>query len=202
MREHKKLAQQSYDSKAENYEQTFDGKFTEAFKAMLVKEMKIENSDRVLDVACGTGALLHRLSQLYDIHAYGVDISENMIKVASVRHPGINFKACDSEALKFSDKFFNIVTVCAAFHHFPNPDEFIREALRILVKGGRIYIAEVYIPPFIRQVYNIFLPLSKAGDVKLYSPEEIKYMLQKAGLSNLKVVKKGHIQIISAEKLQ
>lgn len=201
MREHKKLAKENYNTKAENYEKTFDGKFTEAFKSLLVKEIKVHKNDRLLDVACGTGGLLYKLSQLYNIQAYGIDISDNMIKVAKERHPAINFQIGDSEALKFSNGFFNIVTVCAAFHHFPNPNEFIREAARTLVNGGSIYIAEVYIPPIIRQVYNIFLPFSSAGDVKLYSPKEIMRMLQNAGLSNFKVTKKGHIQIISAEKL-
>lgn len=127
MREHKKLAQETYNSKAESYEKTFDGKFTEAYKSLLVKEMKVHKEDRVLDVA---GTLLYKFSKLYDIHAYGIDISENMIKVAKERHPAINYQV--GKALRFPNDFFNIVTVCATFHHFPNPNEFIKEAARTL----------------------------------------------------------------------
>lgn len=60
--------------------------------------------------------------------------------------------------MKFDDEFFNVITVCAAFHHFPNPEQFINEAARVLSKDGCIYIAEMYLPLIIRQVSNIFLP--------------------------------------------
>ena len=92
MREYKKLSQEAYNSKSENYEETFDGKFTEEFKSLLLKEIDVQNNDKVLDVACGTGVLVNSLSQLYEIEAYGIDISENMIKLAKNRYHPLIFK--------------------------------------------------------------------------------------------------------------
>lgn len=200
MRDHKKLSQRAYNVKANKYDKTFDGKFTASFKKLLIEKMEIQKNDKVLDVGCGTGILLNQLLKLYDFEAYGIDISENMIKVAKFKYPNIKFQVCDSESIQFPNDFFNIITVCASFHHYPNPQKFINEVVRLLSKDGRIYIAEVYLPPLIRQAFNVFLPLSNSGDVKVYSPNEILKMFQNAKLMDFKVSRRGLIQIISAKK--
>lgn len=200
MRDHKKSSQRAYNAKANKYDKTFDGKCTASFKKLLIEEMEIKKNDKVLDVSCGTGILLNQLSQLHDIKAYGIDISENMIKVAKSMYPNIEFKVSDSESMQFPNDFFNIITVCASFHHYPNPQKFINEVVRLLSKGGCFYIAEVYLPPLIRQGFNVFLPLSNSGDVKVYSPNEILRMLQNAKLKDFKVNRRGLFQIISAKK--
>lgn len=85
----KKTAQsiKNYNKIASCYDETFDGKFTRGFKTELSKIIHLDSGYRVLDVACGNGALLKLLSDRAKIQAYGVDISENMIKEAQSRHP-------------------------------------------------------------------------------------------------------------------
>lgn len=39
-----------------------------------------------------------------------------------------------------------MLTVCAAFHHFPNIQKFAEESERVMKKDGVLYIAEVYLP--------------------------------------------------------
>jgi SAM-dependent methyltransferase len=51
---------------------------------------------RVLDLGCGTGALLDRLKPAYGV---GVDFSEAMIEVARAKHPHLTFVHGDVEAL-------------------------------------------------------------------------------------------------------
>ena len=50
---------------------------------------------------------------------------------------------------------------------------FYNEMKRILKPKCVIYIADIYYPLIIRAILNPFVPLSKAGDVKFYSPKEI-----------------------------
>ena len=38
------------------------------------------------------------------------------------------------------------MTVSASFHHFPNVEKFAKEVNRVIKGGGRIYIAEIYLP--------------------------------------------------------
>lgn len=52
----------NYNKIAVEYDNTFDGKFTQGFKAEIAKVIHLEKSYKVLDVACGNGSLLQLLS--------------------------------------------------------------------------------------------------------------------------------------------
>lgn len=144
----KDFAQKSrvnYNLKAENYDKTFDGKFTERFKELLLDEILIEVNENILDVACGNGSLLKMISNKCDIKGYGIDISEKMIEYAERKCPDMTFQVSGCEDTSFNNQMFDVITVCAAYHHFPDVKAFSKEAYRILKPHGRLYIAEVYI---------------------------------------------------------
>jgi len=181
----------NYNKIAVEYDNTFDGKFTQGFKVEMAKVTHIENSYKLLDVACGNGSLLKMLSSKAKLHSYGVDISQNMIKEAKSRYPEMQFITTNSAELPFEDDFFDIITVCAAFHHFTEPEKFISEAKRTLKAGGYIYIADLYLPPVVRHIANLILPLLKMGDVKVYNQRELMRLFQEQGYVNITVNKFG-----------
>lgn len=181
----------NYNKIASNYDETFDGKFTRSFKAELTRAIHLESGYRVLDVACGNGMLLKLLSDKANIEVYGVDISENMIKEAVIKYPYMKFSVTNSAELPFEDGVFDVVCVCAAFHHFTEPAAFIAEAKRVLRQGGFIYIADPYLPPIVRHVANLVLPLLNMGDVKVYSKREFESLFQRAGFVNIAVRRFG-----------
>lgn len=181
----KKTAQSinNYSKIAARYDSTFDGKFTQSFKEEIVNVIHLENAYKILDVACGNGTLLKLLSEKADIQGYGVDISEEMIKVSKSKHPEFQFCVTNSSLLPFEDSFFDAITVCAAFHHFTEPHKFMTEAKRVLKSGGNIYIADLYLPAIARQIANLFLPLFRMGDVKIYSKRELVSFYQESGFA-------------------
>ena len=191
----------AYNKKADNYDDTLDGKFTAEFKTMLLEAVTIQNGDCVLDVACGNGRLLSMFADRYTFSGFGTDISDNMIKQARVLNPAMEFLTANCEELPFADGTFNIITVCAAYHHFPNVFYFAKEAYRLLKVGGQIYIAEVNYPAVIRAICNPFISLSRAGDVKFYSPDEIMETLKSVGFQKTSHIKNGHVQIVNACRL-
>ena len=69
-----------------------------------------------------------------------------------------------------------------------------------LKSNGTIYIADVYLPAFWRVLLNPFVPLSKAGDVKFYSPKEIVKNFEQFGFINTGIKISGNIQVISMQK--
>ena len=198
-RQHEKNIR-AYDKKAVNYDNTFDGRFTEKFKNALLSVVDLYDGDSVLDIGCGNGTLLYRLSNIKSITGFGVDISPQMIETAKAYYPGFKFAVSDCENIPLDNDSMDIIVVCAAYHHFPNTNAFALEAKRLLKQGGSIYIAEFRLPSVIRYVANIFLPLSKDGDVKLYSSKEIVDTFSDLGFYHITTTKKAHIQIVRLQK--
>lgn len=200
MNQKEEQSKNAYNKIAKNYNNTFDGRFTRSFKDELVSNVVLNENDAVLDVACGTtGELLERLDNKCPIQGVGVDISDEMIKVAKSQYTKFDFLVSSSVPLPFDDNTFGIITVSAAFHHFPEPEKFVKEANRVLKFAGKIYIAEVYYPFPIRQLINAaILPLYKSGDVKIYHPNELFAIFNKVGFTNISVIKKGNLQLLRA----
>jgi ubiquinone/menaquinone biosynthesis C-methylase UbiE len=194
-------SRESYNGKADDYDNTFDGKFTVRFKELLLEEIIAKTNNSILDVACGNATFLKMLSNKYDIKGYGIDISEKMIENAKKRCPDMTFEISSCEHTPFDNQMFDMVTVCAAYHHFPDTKAFAKEVSRILKPKGLLYIAEVYYPFIIRAILNPFVPLSKAGDVKFYSPKEIQSNFEEYGFERVNFKTEGHIQIIGFRRL-
>ena len=190
----------AYNKKADNYDNLFEGKFTQEYKEKLMGIIDIKDNDVVLDIACGNGTLLNMMSNSKKIEAYGVDISDKMIQNAKKRYANINFQISECDNLPFEESYFNFATVCVAYHHFPDVDAFAEEVNRVLKSKGLIYIAEVYYPMFIRLFFNILLPFSESGDVKFYTPKEIVNTFKKHNFNCKSIHKKGRIEIICLQK--
>lgn len=194
------LSRKAYDKKASNYDNTFDGKFTKKFKQLLANHVDVVENYSVLDVGCGNGSLLAAMSKSEMIRGYGVDISDEMVKTASEKYPQLEFRVAECEQLPFGDATMDAITVCAAYHHFPDVDTFAKEAARVLKPQSYIYIAEIYLPKVLRIVCNPFLRLSGSGDVKFYSPEEIGETFGKAGFGDASTTINGNVQIIKLRR--
>lgn len=195
-------SKRNYDKKAENYDMTFDGKFTVKFKEVMCERVRINSDDVVADIACGNGSLLNALAKKRSFHGYGVDISEKMIAQAKRLYPDMHFYVARCEDLPFINGEVHVMTICAAFHHFPDVNKFAKEASRVLKDEGMLYIAEVYLPAVLRVICNPFVKLSKAGDVKFYSPSEIISLFEKNGFITRDVSLNGKVQMISLQRKQ
>jgi ubiquinone/menaquinone biosynthesis C-methylase UbiE len=107
----------------------------------------IEESDRLLDVACGTGAFaLYAAGKTRQVR--GVDISEGMVKVAeeAAKEQGadnLKFVRCDVETLPFLDGCFDSVVSKSAFHHMKNFGTVFQEMQRCCAPGGRICLEDI-----------------------------------------------------------
>ncbi len=193
-------SKRSYDKKAKNYDDTFDGKFTRKFKQILLETIIVKNGDTLLDVACGNGAFLKMLDEQKSFKGYGVDISDEMIKEAKKRNPSMDFYVGACETLPFENESVQIMTVCAAFHHFPDVKAFAKEAHRVLMKDGVLYIAELYMPAVLRVICNPFFKFSPAGDVKCYSDKEIADLFKMNNFKVDKIMINGMTQLVILRK--
>lgn len=96
----------------------------------------------VLDVACGTGVLVPDYLQRNVASVTGVDISAEMIRIASEKFPqeNVEFLCCDVENLETPRKF-DCIMVYNAFPHFPDPENLIRVLAGMLAPGGTLTVA-------------------------------------------------------------
>jgi ubiquinone/menaquinone biosynthesis C-methylase UbiE/ADP-ribose pyrophosphatase YjhB (NUDIX family) len=116
--------------------------------ALLIERLDPQPSDRVLDVATGTGFTARAVAPLAAM-TVGVDFTRRMLQEARVvarERETIQWVEGDAEALPFASGAFSMVVVRRAPHHFPHVDAAVREMLRVTEPDGRIGIVD-QIPP-------------------------------------------------------
>ncbi|MDD9968397.1 MAG: class I SAM-dependent methyltransferase [Myxococcales bacterium] len=97
----------------------------------------LSSRQSVLEVGCGTGHWVQRLSALGHA-ARGLEPSAGMARQAYARGaPVVRGRA---EALPFAAESFQLVCAINAMHHFADRERFVHEALRVLRPGGQLLV--------------------------------------------------------------
>jgi ubiquinone/menaquinone biosynthesis C-methylase UbiE len=177
-KDYEKLSATYYDGVADNFDKTFDGFLSSFFKRYIKKHLSLKPTDNLLDVGSANGTLL---GMLKPAHGTGLEISPEMVQVASRNHPDYTFVNGSALQMPFEDNTFDVVTCSASFHHFPTPEHFMQEAKRVLKPGGRLVIAEIRIPIF-HDLYNWYIAtFNTEGDVQVYRNRELVELYEAAG---------------------
>ncbi len=102
---------------------------------------------RVLDAGCGAGHTALTFAP-HVAHVTGVDLSEAML--AQCRHnaaardlANVDFRRGDVEALPFDDGTFDLVVSRYSAHHWPQPQQALREIHRVLRPGGAFLLSDI-----------------------------------------------------------
>ena len=98
--------------------------------------------DRVLDVAGGGGIYASHLVRATGVSVVGVDIADAMVRQRGL-DPLLPLNVVgDMEALPFADESFDAAIFVACLHHLPDPLLALREAHRVVRRGGRIFSSD------------------------------------------------------------
>lgn len=109
-----------------------------------LRRMPLQPRLRLLDVACGTGALLEVVAgREPGVELHGTDLSPEMLAVARSRL-GEAAALCEASAgdLPYDDGRFDLVVSTSAFHYFREPAAALAEMRRVLKPGGRLIITD------------------------------------------------------------
>ena len=131
----------------------------------MLEELALEPFEDMLDVGCGTGAVLELLHGEYPgKHLTGLDLTPKMIEAACAKQLGnVRFVVGDAEALPFEPQSFDAVLCSNSFHHYPHPERFFAEAARVLRPGGRLILRDYTSSDFVVWLMNTFeLPLARS----------------------------------------
>lgn len=112
----------------------------------LVARAGLKISERVLDVACGTGIVVREVLPTVGPNGRvaGVDFNPAMLAVARTRIPGeapVEWYEASAEALPLSDAAFDLVLCQQGLQFFPDKPGAIREFRRVLAPGGRVALS-------------------------------------------------------------
>jgi ubiquinone/menaquinone biosynthesis C-methylase UbiE len=136
------------------------------------------SSGSVLDIACGTGALLAS-AQDKGLRCFGIDTSIGMIEVARKKVPGGKFKIGSFYDLPYAENSFdNVVETNAVSGISVNVEQVISEMLRVCKPGGKILIGDYCSPPKDNLVTQVMIWIGhKIGD----HPNDFSLIFKKLG---------------------
>jgi SAM-dependent methyltransferase len=95
----------------------------------------IDDGDRLLDLACGSGFALE-LATLRGATVTGIDAAARLVAVARMRLPEADLRVGDMQALPWEDDSFDVVTSFRGI--WGTTPHALAEARRVLVPGGRL----------------------------------------------------------------
>lgn len=166
------------------------------WRKKLINNFNLEHTDKLLDVATGTGDVVFNIHKKFQSPCVGLDIAEKMIDVANYKkekkgygYRDIEFIKGDAEDLGFANDSFNALTISFGFRNLGNYDVGLSEFYRVLSSGGKIAILEFSRPtarwfsPIFKFYFNKVVPLIGAilsrKDAFLYLPESVDYFLSR-----------------------
>lgn len=163
-----------------------------------------KENDRVLDIGCGGGETLRRMSAMVkNGKLTGADYSELSVRMskehnkADVESGKMQIIEASVEKLPFDDEAFDKIITVESFYFWPDPQENLREVCRVLAKGGKfLIVADI----------NGDAELDKSDiegirKFSLYNPklDEFRTLLENAGFINVAVHTKDGQKWVCAE---
>ncbi|MBT4489464.1 MAG: methyltransferase domain-containing protein [Rhodospirillaceae bacterium] len=138
---------------------------------------------RVLDIACGTGALLRAVRAAYPAaELTGTDLSPEMLAQARKNLPAeVALHTASADDLPFPDDCFDTVVTTSAFHYFQLPFDVLREVHRILRPGGRLILSDWCDDYFSCRVVDRILRLFDAAHYRCYDSTDCHMLLEETG---------------------
>lgn len=153
------------------------------WRKKLVKMVNQTNPSSILDIATGTGDLAIALSKTPQAEIIGLDISPNMLSVGIEKIKKLSLEnrikmiVGDAENLTFENQSFDSITVAFGVRNFDNLDKGLKELLRVLKKGGSLFILETSVPEktLFKLGYFIYSKYILATLGRLFSKDKSAY---------------------------
>ena len=147
-------------------------------------------SYRVLDVAGGTGDIAFRIVEASGrlAHATVLDINGSMLGVGEARaakktlSDNLTFVEANAEELPFEANSFDAYTIAFGIRNVPRIDVALKEAYRVLKRGGRLLVLEFseVDMPVLDRVYEAwsFNAIPKFGKAITGDAEPYQYLVE------------------------
>jgi len=106
---------------------------------MFLNLLETESGTRLLDVSCGAGSLLAAAEDI-GMHAVGVDLSDEAVRLAKRVAPKARVAVGAGEALAFKNGTFDYVSCLGSLEHFLDMGQGLEEMKRVAKPNARFCI--------------------------------------------------------------
>ena len=110
-----------------------------------VKQLDLQNGDNLLEIGCGSGAMLLPLSKM-GIRVTGIDYSESLVEVALRALPGAKITVHEARDVPFQNGTFTKILSHSVFQYFPDLSyaaEALSEMVRVMGSSGKILVMNI-----------------------------------------------------------
>ena len=167
----------------------------------LARRLKVGPNGRVLELACGTGALTRvvRATLPGSAQIVATDLNPGMLDVArkNLGAADVHWRTADASELPFKDGAFDAVVCQFGLMFLPDPAKGFREAKRVLGAGGML-LANVWLPmpdnPAAQIVHDVAASLAPADPPRFLNtpygsldPEAMRGFAAAAGFENVAI---------------
>ena len=187
----KELSVSEFTKAADKYESDHAGVYNLCKKDYpdILAEIEKEPFTDLLDAGCGTAPMLSLLTERFpDAHFTGIDLTPKMVEVAKAKNlPNTTLVCGDCENLPFEEDAFDVIICSQSFHHYPNPEAFLKSVRRCLRRNGRLILRDMtmgegLIHWFVNTIELPVLNFLGYGDVHCYNRKELQELCDRTGL--------------------
>ncbi|MBD7910798.1 MULTISPECIES: methyltransferase domain-containing protein [Clostridium] len=137
-----------FDNIASSWNKMRSEYFRDEVRERILEKLDVQNKV-VGDLGCGTGFISLALAKRKANIVFSIDQARNMLKelkMESIKHGYNNIYPVKSllDDLVIFDETLDAITINMALHHVINAQKAIKEMYRVLKKGGKVVISDVY----------------------------------------------------------
>ncbi|RUL86299.1 class I SAM-dependent methyltransferase [Tautonia sociabilis] len=173
-----------YDRLAPRYERRWSRYVRRSIRAA-TEWLHPEGTERLLDLASGTGALpAELLGRWPGLRIVGVDLSVGMLREASRKQmaPGrLRLVQADSRRLPLGSGRFDLATCVSGLHCFRDPEAGLLELARVLRPGGRLVLVDWCDDYLACRLCSAWLRLTDPSVHRVFSLGECRALLERSG---------------------
>ena len=192
----------TFDEVAKNYDKNEHFLISAKKLVQILKKHDMKNNASILDLSTGTANIAIEIAKQYTkSFIHGIDISQNMLKIANIKIKEQNIKNIhlyhqDVENLELSAGPFDLVTCAYGLFFYPNMEKVFCDISTRINKGGRFIFSsftedafQPYTKTFLEMLennYNIKMP-EKLDAISLNSKEDIRKLSSLINPSKLEI---------------
>jgi tocopherol O-methyltransferase len=175
----------------------------------MAEQAEITSDSKVLDAGCGIGGSALWLAKHSGAHVVGISISEKQIEKANSLAKAkkldqlVTFSVNDYLRTGYPDESFDVVWAIESVCHANRKEDFLKEAYRLLKKGGRLIIADGFKKrePKSTKEEQILSDFYKGMLLpNLYTFKQFENAMGLSGFKNIKVIDKTQEILPSAKR--